>query len=154
MSVNDVQTGRFGDDGPSRPNAGLDQPLHAEERVFFVDRASQDEIGSARGFLARQPGERGQHRRHASFDVAGATPIQPAILDPRGKRINRHIIGRHRVLMNFEKNRGVGPSRRIDTGDDVIAQRRHRLPLVAYPQAAEKIFQIGGDPMLVDLRSP
>ena len=57
----------------------------ADVGVFLVDGAGHDHRReSLGGPLADQAGERGEHRRHPAFDVAGPSAVEPAALDDRG----------------------------------------------------------------------
>ena len=118
--------------------------------MLLIYGASHDDIDSRRRPLANEPGEGGQHGRHAALDVAGPAPVKPALLDARRKGLNDHVVGGHRVLMCFEQQRPAR-ARQVAVGDDVVAARGDGLAFVTNAQSAEKAFQVISDAMLVDM---
>ena len=91
----------------------------AGEAVLFIDRADQHDRRPAGWLLFGQPGDRRNHRRHAAFDVARAAAIQPASVDLRLERLDRHSLDGHRVLMGLQHHdlaaalRRTSPSTRV-----------------------------------------
>src|SRR3989304_2929976 len=68
---------------------------------------TRNSVGSATpgptgGALLRQARKGGQHRRHAPFDVACTAAVDAAVAQFGRKRIDRHAVDGHRVLMRLE----------------------------------------------------
>src|SRR5262249_60688650 len=103
--------GRGGRDRRVGGGAAPDRPGGAEEGVFLVHAARHDDVGGAARLLADDAGERGQHRRHAALDVAGAAAVEPAVFDPGGERVDGHVVGRHRVLVGVQDQGAAGGRR-------------------------------------------
>ena len=92
---------------PGRPrgavSASRDEPGVGE---LLVDRAGQDHRRRARrAARGTSRAKADEHRRHPPLDVARAPAVEPAPLDPRRERVDRHPVGRHGVLMDVEEDR-------------------------------------------------
>ena len=122
------------------------------EAVLFVDRAGHDDGRPARRLFLGQPRHGRDHRRHAALDVARPAAIQPAAVDLGRERLDRHAFDGHRVLMGLEHHDLAAALRRhvaIDARDDVVAQRRDRVPLDRQSQPAKQRLQVARHAVLV-----
>ena len=52
------------------------------------------------------------------------------------------------------EDEGAAGARRLAAGDDVVALRGDGLPLAGDAEAAEEVFEVGGDAVLVQTRAP
>jgi hypothetical protein len=82
-------------------------------------------ISTSRAF-GDEPRKRPEDRRQASFDVAGAATVKPALFDDRLERFNRHSLDGDGVLMRVEQH-GCGSPRPIEPRNDVESPRQHRV---------------------------
>ena len=149
MGVDHVQASRLSHDRFERPLAftaqvRLRQSLHAEKSEFFVHGASHHDARGAGRLLADNAGEGREHSRHAGLHVTGAAAVKAAVFDAGAERVDGHAVGRHRVLMHFE-DEGALRVGRLVPGEDVVALRGRRLSFPADAEAAEEIFEKGGN---------
>jgi hypothetical protein len=132
--------------------AGSDR---AGEAMLLVHGASHDDRRPWRRPLDLQPVHDREHRRHAAFDVARSTAMQPAVANLRIEGRTGHAIDRHGVLMRFEQNdlaAALGRRIAIDSGKkiftlvgDLLAPGRNFKP-------AKNLLQMIGQPRLEKLR--
>ncbi len=108
---------------------------------LLINGACQDHRCRARRPLAAKPGQGHEHGRHGSFHVTRSPAVQPSFMDSRSEGIDRHPIGRHRVLVNVEK-KGSPRVRRLELGQQVISAGSNRLPATGNASLGEPRLQI------------
>ena len=119
--------------------------------MLLVHRAGQHDGWPALGLFAGKAGERGNHRGKAPFDVARAAAIEAVVLDLGGKRIDRHSVDGHRVLMGLEHQHAAPFFRRflaINTDDDIVALGCNRVPFPGQSELLKEVLKEVGDTVL------
>ncbi len=151
VAVDQIEPRGLGDDREVRPVRGPGEVVGADVGELLIDRGGEEDGRRPARALDDEPFEGEQHRGHPALHVARPAAIEPAALDDRPERVDRHAVGRDGVLMGVEEDRALRAGRLVPR-EHVVAPRRDRLPLDRDAALAEPRLEVVRDPALEEAR--
>jgi hypothetical protein len=121
VRVNDSQLRRLSRDAAISFEAAGHCRLCASESILFIGDPGKKDIPSQCVSCRYERAGTVQKCREGAFRITRTTPVEPVIYNIRSERLDRHVVGMHRIQMSFQKNRPWGVY--IDEADNIRAVR-------------------------------